>query len=297
MARLCKKEDKNGVSRKAMEEISFTTENASDGLILFGRHFPVQAPKAVVSLVHGLGEHSGRYTPMAEAFAAAGIATIAIDLRGHGQSQGKRGVVRDIDDMLEDIDALVEFTATAYEGVPHILMGHSMGGLLVLSYGLQHDVSALKGIISQAPAIEPAAKLPGIVNGLMKGIRRVAPGFAAGNGLKTGDLSRVPQEVTAYEDDPLVHDRIGAGLYLDLVDTGTAVVEQADNFPLPLLLMHGTEDAITLASGSAAFAQKAGANCTYREIEGGYHEIHNDLCREDVYQQQIDWMNTLITKS
>ncbi|MCI5046443.1 MAG: alpha/beta hydrolase [Aquisalinus sp.] len=276
-----------------MTETTFTTENASDGKTLFGRHhMPEEStPKAVLSLVHGLGEHSGRYAEMAAWLNQRGIAVNLIDLHGHGQTPGGRGVCKSMDLMLDDIDALLEYSRTSVPGVPHFLMGHSMGGLLVLTYGLQRRPTDLAGYISQAPALEPVELPPAIQLSIMRFLRPLLPKLAAANGIDPATVSKDEDAVRAYVNDPLVHDKICIALGLDLIDTGKWVRDNAGLWNEPLLLMHGDKDLLTSCAASQAFARDVGAHCTFEMIVDGFHEIHNDPEREQVYERITGWIN------
>ena len=283
-----------------MTHLTFTTTSPNDQLMLFGQHWQADQPRAVISLVHGLGEHSGRYAPMAGWLSRQGFAVAAIDLRGHGQSQGKRGVSRELDLMLDDVEALVTYASDSYPETPHFLFGHSMGGNLVLNYALTRDISGFTGIISQAPALTPVNKVPGLQKTVLKLLRPLLPDFAAANGLNPDGISRDPAEVQKYVEDPLVHDRIGVGLALDLLSSGTFALDAAKDWSeladKPLLLMHGAADAITSAPATASFAQNAGSHCTHKEFPGAFHEIHNEDGREEIYQTISTWADALLAR-
>ncbi|MCI5045533.1 MAG: alpha/beta hydrolase [Aquisalinus sp.] len=276
-----------------MTETTFTTENATDGKTLFGRsHLPESVDtKAVLSLVHGLGEHSGRYAEMAAWLNQRGIAVNLIDLHGHGQTPGGRGVCESMDLMLDDIDALLDFSRESVPEIPHYLMGHSMGGLLVLTYGLQRHPTDLAGYISQAPALEPVELPPAIQLSIMRFLRPLFPKLAASNGIDPATVSKDEEAVRAYVNDPLVHDKICIALGLDLIDTGKWVRENASLWSEPLLLMHGDQDLLTSCAASKAFASDIGDHCTFEMVSGGFHEIHNDPERELVYQRIADWID------
>ncbi len=273
-----------------MNELTFTTTNTADGLTLFGRSYMPDAPKAVISLAHGLGEHSGRYAEMAAWLAEKKIGMNLVDLRGHGKSLGKRGVCDNIDLMHGDMEALLDYTRERQPDVPHFLMGHSMGGLLVLAYGLQHQPDGLAGVISQAPALKPFTQPPGIQLAILRMIRPIMPGFTANNGLDPTLVTKDQPAVSAYVADPLVHNRISVALALDLLRTGEWVLDKAADWHLPLLLMHGGDDRITSRDASAEFARATGDRCRFETIPDGFHEIHNDPEREGVYRRIDGWI-------
>ncbi len=273
-----------------MTDLTFTTTSQIDGLMLFGRSYMPQSPKAVINLVHGLGEHSGRYAQMAEWFNGHDIGVNLIDLRGHGQSMGKRGACTDIELMLDDIAALMEYTRNNIEDIPHYLMGHSMGGLLVLAYALQRPIPDIKGVISQAPALRPVHPPKPSLISFLKFIRRFWPNFSAANGLDVNAISKDKEVVSAYVADPLVHNKITAALALDMLATGEESLRNASTWEHALLLIHGDDDALTSCDASREFAAKAGIKCQFNAIEGGYHEVHNDPEKETVYNMILKWM-------
>ncbi len=272
-----------------MQEMTFTT-TSKDGLTLFGRSYQPEKAKAVISLVHGLGEHSGRYDHLAKWLGERHIAVNLIDLRGHGNSEGKRGYAKNFNALLDDVEALLEYTDNSQFGVPHYLMGHSMGGLLVLTYGLKRIPQHLKGIISQAPALEPVKGPSGAQMAILKFLRPFMSGFTAGNGLNPADVCKDQEVVLQYQEDPLVHDRISISLAVEMLDTGKWTLGNASAWVLPLLLLHGGDDKITSANASESFAEAAGSHCDFKLVEEGFHELHNDPEHEKVYQTYADWI-------
>jgi len=143
---------------------------SSDGTRLQGRSWATPEPIAVINLIHGLGEHRGRYAHLAAFFNTQNITVHAIDLHGHGQTEGKRGVADSVDILIDDVQALLAYSRLQNPNSPHILMGHSMGGNVVLSFGLKNPQSAYKAVIAQAPLIAPFEKVPAILKTVVAGI-------------------------------------------------------------------------------------------------------------------------------
>ena len=194
-----------------MPQIGFEL-NAMDGLKLQGKKWiPSSTPKAVVCLVHGLGEHCGRYGHVAEAFNNAGYALMAFDLRGHGRSGGKRGHARSYTVLMDDIFQLLETVKEQYPDLPVFLYGHSLGGNLVIHYALRR-LPKLAGIIASAPLFRTAVKPPAWKIKLLRAMYGVWPSLTVSNGLETAALSRDAGVLQAYRDDPLVHERVSARL-------------------------------------------------------------------------------------
>ncbi len=258
---------------------------------VLARWWPVTAPQGTVVLVHGLGEHSGRYAHVAQALNRAGFAVLAPDLPGHGRSQGRRGhfpSYRGVLDLLEDALALSRRLAGP---VPAFLYGHSLGGNLVINYLLRRPQTVgLQGGVASAPWLRLTQPPPRWRVALARSLGRLLPALTQPNGLDPALLSHDPEVVQAYRDDPLVHPRISAGLFLAVHQAGAWALEHADILRLPLLLMHGTADGLTDSHASAAFAQQAGDLCAFRLWEGLYHELHNEPQKEAVLAEVVRWL-------
>jgi len=246
--------------------------------------------KAVVALVHGLGEHSGRYGPVAARLTGAGFAVLAFDLRGHGRSSGRRGDTRFADTMA-DIDRLVRAAGDRFPDRPVFLYGHSLGGLLVLTYTLERR-PAIAGVVATGAALHNALREQ---KAKLLAVRRLAPllpHLALPSGLDATLVSRDPDVVAAYRADPLVHDRVTLGFGLDAVRASDAALAGAARFPVPLLLLHGGADRLTYPSGSQAFAGALNSrDCTLTVYEGLFHEIHNEPERGRVLDDVVAWLD------
>lgn len=276
-----------------MQSLTFTVPSPDDAHILHGHIWTPNTPRAVLALVHGLGEHSGRYAHMAKHLANHGIATAAIDLRGHGKTRGKRGLAKDVDALLANIEALLYKTRQRFDGLPVILMGHSMGGGLALKYALDHPGLDIKAVIAQAPLIKPAKPVPSILQGILKRIHRVAPDFRLKSRFKGSDISTLPREAKLYQSDPLNHGYLGAGLGISLFASGEDIARRAAQFSYPVLLSHGTDDVLTSFKATQDFSHSA-PNAKFIAYENSAHEVHNDLHRAQVYADIIDWINVHI---
>ncbi len=259
---------------------------------LFGRSWPLEAPKGVVCLVHGLGEHSGRYAPLAAALNGAGFAVHAFDLRGHGKSGGKRGHTPSYDALLDDITCLLDDAEKKFPRAPLFLYGHSLGGNLVINYILRRPVERLTGAVATGPWLRLAFEPPAYKVWLARTVGRLLPCLLQPNGLDPAMLSHDPEIVRAYVEDPLVHDRISSALFLGAYEAGLWALEHAADLPVPLLLMHGAADQLTSPKASEEFCQRAGKRCTFRAWDGLYHEIHNEPQKEEVYRTVIAWLES-----
>lgn len=272
----------------------FLVQSQADSLPLFGRHWPAQTPRAVLSLVHGFGEHSGRYEAMAKHLSAAGISVMAIDLRGHGRTDSPRGVCKTYSDLSADVDTLLAETKTRYPDLPHFLFGHSMGGGLVLHHGLTKTSQNLDGYLVSAPLIIPKDPVPGPLRVAAKIMRRLMPNGTMPNPISGEIISTLPSEKADYEADGLNHDRLGFGLAVGIIEAGEQILENAAAWTKPLRLWHAKGDQLTDFTASEAFAAKA-QNCHFTAFEDVEHEMHNDACREAVYGLMLDFMGAPIS--
>ncbi|MHB1294087.1 MAG: alpha/beta hydrolase [Anaerolineae bacterium] len=258
-----------------MQEQQFTWR-AHDGVEFFARDWhPAEEASALVCLVHGLGEHSGRYAHVAAHLCEAGVAMTALDLRGHGRSGGPRGHAPTYDTLMDDIARFLALSAERYPARPCFLYGHSLGGNLALNYALRRQPS-LAGVIASAPGLRAKFQVPGWKLALGQVLYNVWPSFSMASGLDRVALAREGAVVRAYEADPLVHGRVSARLGLDTIKSGEWALRNAERMHLPLLLMHGDADAITDAEASREFARLAGACCSLVIWQGFFHEIHNE---------------------
>jgi acylglycerol lipase len=278
-----------------MSHIEFARKT-SDGQELYYQGWtPEGELKATVCLVHGLGDHSGRYAHVGRALNDAGYALIGFDQRGHGKTPGTKGVTPPFERLLDDIELLLDEAAKRFPGKPRFLYGHSMGGNFVLNYALRRKAE-LAGVISTSPALRTAFKPPAAKIAAGKVLYRIAPNMIMTNGLELAGLSRDPAVIAAYSADPLVHDKMSARLGLDMLDAGEWALAHAAEFPaIPLLLVHGACDRLTSAPATEEFAGKvraAGrANLTLKLWPDCYHETHNEPERAQVLSYMIDWLD------
>jgi acylglycerol lipase len=275
-----------------MNPASFTF-TSKDGLSLFGRAWisPSSQPKGTVHLVHGLGEHSGRYDHIGKALTNAGYHLASFDLRGHGLSEGPRGHTPGLSYLMDDIRLfMVESSKHLGNSLPNFIYGHSLGGILVISFGLQNQSDFLGAIVT-SPWIRTTAPPPKAKIVLAKFMANVAPGFTLKTGLKTDALSRNAAIVKAYRDDVYIHDYISARLGLDILESGRMALEIANKWQKPMLLMHGAADRITCPIASQEFAEKAGDPVEFVLWKESFHELHNDFVSEQVINKMIHWMD------
>jgi alpha-beta hydrolase superfamily lysophospholipase len=264
-----------------------------DHLPLYAQSWlPADQTKAAICLVHGLGDHSGRFsTHFARTLTGAGYAVLAFDLRGHGKSGGPRGHLPSILSYLSDIDLLLAHARERFPDLPVFLYGHSLGGILVLSYAL-HRQPSLAGVIATGPGLRTALEEQKIKIASSKLLGVLIPSLTIPTGLVPGDISRDPVIVNAYVQDPLVHRKATTSFARCMLEENKWILANAASFPqVPLLLMHGTGDRIAYSRGSQEFARLAGERCTLKLWEGLFHEIHNEPEKDQVFAYLINWLD------
>ncbi len=264
---------------------------SNDNLPMYARSWePEGSARACIALIHGLGEHIGRYAHVGQALTQAGFILTGYDLRGHGKSGGARGHTPSYDALMNDIERFLALTAEHYPGLPRFLYGHSMGGNQVINFALRRTAD-LQGIVATGPWLKLAFEPPAPKVALGKMMNKLLPGFTQTSGLDTKALSHDEAVVQAYETDPLVHDKISARLFIEMYQSGLWALEQAGQFPLPLLLMHGEKDRLTSPQASRQFATLAGSKVTLHIWEGLFHEIHNEVQKGEVFAELIAWLD------
>ncbi len=263
---------------------------AYDGLQLYVQRWePQDKPCAIVCLVHGLGEHSSRYGHVARFLTDAGYLVNTFDLRGHGKSGGARGHAPSFEAFMFDIDQLLADAQQRFPDLPCFLYGHSLGGVLALAYTLQRRPK-LNGVIATSPGLRTTLEQQKIKVAIAKSIGALLPTLTLNSGLDAALISHDPQVVQTYLQDPLVHDLATAAMAKNTLNVLPWIFEHAGEFPVPLLLLHGSADQIALVSGSQDFARLYQGDCTLRVWDGLYHELHNELQQGEVFQYLLEWM-------
>ncbi len=275
-----------------MPESTLTTFVAADGDNLAIQDWPLEPNirlRGVVLLVHGLGEHAGRYDELAQRLNSWGFAVRGYDQYGHGESGGARGGLPSDNRLVEDLADVLSSTRKRMDaGLPLVLLGHSMGGLVaarLVALGL----APVDGLVLSSPAFDPG--LNAIQQLLLAVLPAIAPNLRVGNGLDPKWISHDPQVVQAYRQDKLVHDRISGRLARFIAEGGAAVLAAAPRWQVPTLLLYAGSDRLVSPRGSAAFARAAPARAvTAHCFEDLYHEIFNELEREPVYTRLQQWL-------
>jgi len=266
----------------------------NDGISFYVQGWePDSQPKAVVVLVHGLGEHTGRYIHVGKALTDAGYVLVGFDLRGHGKSGGARGHFPSLDVVTQDIRQFFQFVSQRYPNLPQFLYGHSLGGLLSLAYAVQNK-AALKGVLVTGSALRSALQEQKAKIAMAKILGTLMPAMTIPSGLDATTISRDKVVVDKYVHDPLVHDKTSLGLGKSALTAIDICFARARDFAYPLLIMHGKADKLTYASGSEDFARLAGEknkDVTLKIWDGLYHEIHNEPEQAEVFKVMTEWLD------
>ena len=272
---------------------TLTTFTASDGDNLAVQDWPVAEgvrQRGMLLLVHGLGEHAGRYDGLAQRLNTWGFAVRGYDQYGHGESGGPRGGLPTSGRLLDDLADLVQSTrARLGSGQPLIVLGHSLGGLVAAAFARAHPTQ-LDGLVLSSPAL--ATHATPLQRVLLRTLPHIAPNLRVGNGLDTRWLSHDAAVEAAYRSDPLVHDRISSRLARFITTAGADIVAAAGHWKVPTLLLYAGDDRLVDAAGSRAFARAAPADIVSSHcFEGAFHEIFNEADAQPVFDALQRWLD------
>ena len=263
---------------------------AADGARLFRRAWLAAQPRRVIALVHGMAEHSGRYDHVGAWFSARDCAVHAYDHRGHGRSQGARGHIARFAELLDDLEAFLGIVRREHPELPLAIVGHSMGGLVVSALLCERKPDVLGAVTSGAP-LELPAGVSGARLRMVRALRRFAPRLRLGNGVDPATLSRDPEVVRAYLDDPFVFRRITVAMVSELMGAIERTAAGGGQVRVPMLLLHGEADRLCAARGSRGFhGQLRGGGHRLRVYPQLRHEIFNEPEQEQVFEDVLAWL-------
>jgi acylglycerol lipase len=270
-------------------DYSTGTITTVDGLSLFYRRWePKTGVAANVLIVHGLGEHSGRYVHVGRCFAEAGFRTLAFDLRGHGHSGGKPVFIRHYEELASDVDCVVSHLV----GNPAFLFGHSFGAQIVL-WTVQHFQLELKGLISSSVWLALAQAPPRWQVIVAKKLNRRIPGLRFATGIDSEKLSHDQTHLDSLEDHDLLHRFVTIRMYLEAVRAATEIL-RARVIKFPILMVHGDEDEVTSREAAENFFNGLQApSKTFKVYPGFRHELHNETDRTKVLADYVEWMRAI----
>lgn len=264
----------------------------SGGMQLFSRCWrPEGDPRAVVVLVHGISEHSGRYATLVDHLTASGFAVCGFDHRGHGRSPGRWGHINNWSEYRGDVRAFLEHVRNEVPGKPVFLYGHSLGALIVSEYVLDNP-QGLSGLIVSGIPLKPSGVAKPQLVALARLLSRVLPTFSVSLGVDPPKLSRDAAVSRAYLDDPLVHHRVSMRWGTETLAAIERVRSRATEIRLPILILHGGSDGVNSVEGSQELFDKvSSADKQLRIYPGGAHEPHNDLGRAQVVRDVEEWLD------
>ena len=263
---------------------------SADGTKLAYRAWPRAGADATFAVVHGLGEHSGRYARFAEAMASHGLSTYALDLRGHGESDGQRGHVDSWSQWTDDVSAFVSHVEQLV-GAEVVPLGHSFGGAALLSTVLAGKLSSSKRFALSSPALKLRLQAPAWKTAVAPLASKIVPRLAMDNEVDPGAVSRIPEVVAAYRDDPLVHSRISSRMYTEWQNATVDILVRAAQIKIPFLILTGTADPLIDPEGSRQLHELTSSLSQLHMLEGRYHEPFNDLGSDEVFQLVADWVH------
>ena len=265
------------------------TIESGDGTRLAYHAWPVTVGPITFAVVHGLGEHAGRYERFAHGMAAYQMGTYAVDLRGHGKSAGARGHIDAWSQWVDDATLFVKYVESQVGGevVP---LGHSFGGAVMLSAVRAGKLAHARRFVVSSPALKLKVKVPGWKVGLAKLTSKVAPRIALDNEVDPKTISRIPEIVEAYRTDPLVHSKISSRTYAEWMRAARENLEHADEIKIPFMIVAGTDDPLIDPSGSEELHRKAPKMSELRIFEGRFHEPFNDLGSDEVFAAIAGWL-------
>jgi alpha-beta hydrolase superfamily lysophospholipase len=243
-----------------------------------------------VVVVHGFGEHSGRYVHLAEALVARGYGVLAYDQRGHGRSEGARGYVSSFQMLVDDLSLAISQAARSFPGTGQpFLYGHSLGALVVMRH-LQTAGAETTGAILSAPWLGTAATIPLWKEALAAVLRRVAPAFPVPTEVAPEELTSDEELQRAYREDPLVGHAISVGLYDAVLDAQQSAMHHGP-IATPTLLLVPLEDRVTDVQRTLNWAREAGPAVEVKQLAGMRHEPHNERARGEVLKALADWLD------
>ncbi|MCP4299812.1 MAG: alpha/beta hydrolase [Gammaproteobacteria bacterium] len=274
-----------------------TFDSGDAGQVYWQSWTPAESPRAVLLLVHGLAEHSGRYEGFAEFFTSAGFAVHALDHPGHGRSAGHRCHIGRFADFTSTLDRYLALVKTTHPGTPIFLVGHSMGGLIAAAYLIEQQSQFAAAVLS-GPAIRAPQQPSRFALFIMRIISRLLPRLGVMQ-LDSSGVSKDPDVVSKYDNDPLVfRGKVTARLAAELFSEMDKVMAHAATIRLPLLILHGGSDSLTDVAGSKALHEAVSS--TDKEIivyDGLYHEIFNEPERIAVMTDMKDWLEARLANS
>lgn len=266
--------------------------NSFDGTKIFYQFFEKPNACGTIIITHGQGEHSDAYFRLIEGLSSTNWNFCAWDLRGHGRSEGKRGYASQFDDYVKDFNHFNEnILKQKFADTPLVYLSHSMGGTIFLKTALMFGVLPHKAVVLSAPLLGVSVPVPIVKDVGAQVLKNLWPTLTLGNEIKNEQLTRDPDVIREYESDLLRHHRISSTVYLGFLESFPWIQERAENFTSPLLLQISDSDPVVSTEKALEFYNKAGSTDKTQHIySDSKHEIYNDINRQEVYKDLIDFL-------
>jgi alpha-beta hydrolase superfamily lysophospholipase len=251
---------------------------------------PEGTPKAVVALLHGYADYGARYAHVADAWAERGIATVTIDMRGHGRAEGPRGYCARFSEYFDDVAELVKVVAERAPGVPAVLFGHSFGGLVAASSALDRP-SGWRALVLSGPFFGLGKELPALQVLAGRAVSRIAPGFAMPMGLSGADVTHDAALARAYDEDPLVFKEAPVRWFVETRKAQERALARAGELTMPLYVVMGSKDHVASVGSAKAFFDRASSkDKTWDLSEGHLHEVLNEPEWRPIAERLAAWI-------
>jgi acylglycerol lipase len=276
-----------------MQHTTYQKQNKKGQLIFEQSWTGEREPIAVICHIHGQSDHSSRFAHVAEFFVSRSIDFFAADLVGHGKSGGTRGHINTFDEYLETVDMLYQDVTTKYPGKPIFIYGHSMGGNVVINHAFQNK-KPVAGYIATSPWIRLAFEPPAWKVALGKTVKSIFPALLQPTGLNPALISHDTTVVEKYKNDKLVHGKISAAGFFEILTHGKSILDRAQELHYPMFIAHGSDDQLTDHTASKEFAEKRTDLITFIQFNGLYHEMHNEPQKEDLFNAILHFIHQKI---
>jgi acylglycerol lipase len=274
-----------------MKEKDIFSITASDGTVLEAAHWKSDKPKAVIALVHGFGDHKDRFAHVAKQFTAKQMDVVAVDMRGHGKSGGKRGDIPSYAQVLEDVEYMIRHCREQFIDLPIFLYGHSWGGAIALRFAMNENRMEISGLIATSPWLRLAFDPPKWKEKLGDLMLNIWPSLTLANELDSNELSHDPKVKESYDTDPLVMHKISPRLFRQTSDNGEWILANANQLKTPVLLVHGEMDKIISFDATKELASKINVkDAEFKALANCKHEPHNEVDSKKIVGYLVDWV-------
>ncbi len=260
---------------------------------LIGRSWDIDKPDCIILVIHGLGEHVGRYDSFATFFNQRNISVIGFDLPGFGKSPGKRGHGVSIEFMLLCIKAMIDYVTSNYPQVPLHVFGQSMGGNIALNYQIQSKDDRIQSYIIGSPWIRTTSEISPLLIKVARIASNILPQITKSNDLIVEEISDLPSIVEAYKSDPLVNGRISLGFGYSMYLAANQLDAYTGPFNNPTYLAQAENDKLTSFEATANFAKRNSSATTFKSYPDLKHELHNSSRSTDVLEAYYAWMKSI----